>query len=67
MKKNTFTEIKSENLDKLNARLNKEKKELVNLCLDHKTKKIKNTRSIYHKRKDISRILTVINEKRRHS
>lgn len=65
MKKNLLIEIKSENLDKLLERLAKEKKDLTNLYFELKTKKLKNTREIFHKRKDISRILTLINEKRR--
>lgn len=65
MKKNILTEIKTEDLNKLNIRLATEKKELTNLCLDLKIKKLKNTRAVYHKRKDISRILTIINERRR--
>lgn len=65
MKKNLLLEVKSENLDKLMERLSKEKKELTSLNLELKTKKLKDIRKIFHKRKDISQILTVIGEKRR--
>lgn len=65
MKKNIFAEIKTEQVDKLEARLLKEQKELSNLRLEISVKKLKDTRKIFHKRKDISKILTVLNEKRR--
>lgn len=65
MKKNLLLEVKSENLDKLQERLAKEKKELTGLYLEVKTKKLKDVRKIFHKRKDISQILTLINQKRR--
>lgn len=63
MKKNDLHELRSETLDKLKARLLKEKKELINLSLEAKTKKIKDVRKIFHKRKDIAAILTIIAEK----
>lgn len=65
MKKNLLSEVKSENLDKLLSRLAKEKKELVDLYLELKTKKLKDVRKIFHKRRNISQILTVVGEKRR--
>lgn len=65
MKKNLLSEVKSENLDKLLSRLAKEKKELVDLYLELKTKKLKDVRKIFHKRRNISQIITVIGEKRR--
>ncbi len=64
MKKSVITEIKNENVDKLISRLNSEKKELSQMYLDLKVNKLKNTRSIFHKRKLMSRILTILNEKR---
>lgn len=42
----------------------KEKRDaLVNLRLDNKLNKLKNTRSIFNTRKDIKRILTLIRER----
>lgn len=64
MKKTILTEIKSEDLAKLTARLNKEQKEFSELYLQLKINKLKNIRELFHKRKLISRILTIINEKR---
>ncbi len=64
MKKNILLEVKNEDINKLEARLQKEKKELSSLYLELETKKLKDTRKIFHKRKDISRILTIINEKK---
>lgn len=63
MKKSDLQQLRSETLDKLKARLLKEKKELANLYFEVRTKKIKDTRKIFHKRKDIGRILTIIAEK----
>ena len=63
MKKDKLTEIKSEDLVKLKQRLLKEKQELTDLYLKLKINKLKNTRQIFHKRKDISQILTIINQK----
>lgn len=65
MKKNALQEVRAETVDKLVARLTKEKKELTNLYLELRTKKLKDLRKIFHKRKDISQILTILSEKRR--
>lgn len=65
MKKNLLNQLRSETLENLLTRLSQEKKELANLYVELTTKKLKNTRKIFHKRKDISQILTLINEKRR--
>jgi len=65
MKKNTLQEVRAETVDKLVVRLTKEKKELTNLYLELRTKKLKDLRKIFHKRKDISQILTILSEKRR--
>lgn len=64
MKQSQLTEIKDNSLDKLVSRLNSEKKELAEMYLNLKVNKLKNTRGIFHKRKLISKILTIINEKR---
>lgn len=65
MKKNALLEIRAETVDKLVSRLAKEKKELADLYLEMSIKKIKNPRSLFHKRKDISQIMTVLNEKKK--
>ncbi len=65
MKKNVLTELRSESLSKLLEKLNQAKKELTELYLNLRIGKLKNTRSLFHKRKDISQLLTIIEEKRR--
>lgn len=65
MKKNQLAEIKTEDAAKLKQRLLKEKQELVDLYLKLKTNKLKNSREVFHKRKTISQILTVINQNKK--
>ncbi len=65
MKRNDFKEIKSVDVTELDKLFIKNKNELNNLYIEHKMGKLKNTRNIFLKRKDIARILTLISEKRR--
>jgi large subunit ribosomal protein L29 len=43
--------------------LSEKKSELLNLKLDNKQNKLKNTRSVFNTRKDIARVLTLIRER----
>ncbi len=62
MKKNMNDLIaKDEKELKEMAKLKKD--ELLNLVLDNKMNKLKNPRTIFHTRKEIARILTVLREK----
>lgn len=56
-------EIAGKDIKELKELLKEKKSELFNLELDNKQNKLKNTRSIFNTRKDISRILTLIREK----
>jgi large subunit ribosomal protein L29 len=49
--------------EELKELLKEKRQELNNLKLDNKLNKLKNTRSIFNTRKDISRILTLIKER----
>ena len=57
-------EITGKNENELKEMLKKKKSELTDLMLDNKQNKLKNTRSIFNTRKDISKILTIIGEKK---
>lgn len=56
-------EISGKNEKELKDLLKEKRDALVNLKLDNKQNKLKNTRSIFNTRKDIRRILTLIREK----
>lgn len=64
MKKNALVELRSETALSLKEKVAKDKKDLANLYLELNTKKLKDVRKLFHKRKDISQTLTIINEKR---
>lgn len=64
MKKKLLSEIRAETAEIILARISKEKKELAELYLDLSMKKLKDTRKIFHKKKDISQMLTIVSEKR---
>lgn len=63
MKKNQIKDLKTKKKDELIKMLVDNKGELFTLRLDNATKKLKNTRTIFHKRQDIARILTALKEK----
>ena len=56
----TKNEIKIKEIGELRVDLKKGKADLVDLRLDHSQFKLKNTRQIFTKRKEIARILTMI-------
>lgn len=63
MKKNQVKELRGKKKEELIRLLQDSKNELVTLRLDNATRKLKNTRAIFHKRKDIAKILTTMKEK----
>ena len=64
MKKKDIQELHSKEAGELVALLKKAKEELFNFRMDHSMKKLKNTKSLFNKKKDIARILTVLSEKK---
>jgi len=56
-------DISGKSVKELKDLLKEKRDELSNLKLDNKQNKLKNTRSIFNTRKDVSRILTLIREK----
>lgn len=63
MKAKEKKNIKEKSLEELKALLNEARKALFQLKLEKSQNKLKNTRSIFLKRKEIARILTEINWK----
>ncbi len=63
MKKEEIREIREKTLSELKKEINKRLKELFGLRMDKKMNKLKNKRVIYHKRKEIAMIKTIIREK----
>ena len=56
-------EISGKNDKELKDLLKEKRDAFINLKLDNKQNKLKNTRSIFNTRKDIKRILTLIRER----
>lgn len=63
MKLKTKKEISGKNLKELSKMLEDTRSELLDLNLDKQQNKLKNTRAIFWKRKEIAVILTTINKK----
>ena len=63
MAKAQKTEIKEKTIEALKKDVAEARKELFNLNLDNRTRKLKNTRSIFLKRKEIARMLTAMKAK----
>lgn len=61
--KKDLKEISQKTEKELEELFNTKKEDLLNLKLDNKQNKLKNTRSIFNTRKEIARILTLIKEK----
>lgn len=62
--KKDLREIANKSEKELMDLLKTKREELFNLVIDNKQNKLKNTRSIFNSRKEIARILTLINEKK---
>lgn len=63
MKKNEFVIIKGLDIKELRIKLKVFKKEIADLTMDKNMKKLKDLKSIDKKRKELARVLTVLNQK----
>lgn len=63
MKKDKKIELAGKKTDELLKLLHDAKNTLFSMRLDHVQQKLKNTRSLFHKRKEIARIITKMREK----
>ncbi len=63
MKKTASKDLEQKNAQELMSLLKTDREELAQLTLDKNTGKLKNLRSIFHKKKEIARILTTIRQK----
>lgn len=63
MAKKQKTDITEKSVDALKQDVEEAKKELFTLHLDNQMRKLKNTRSIFLKRKEVARILTAMKMK----
>ncbi|MBI2074391.1 MAG: 50S ribosomal protein L29 [Candidatus Levybacteria bacterium] len=63
MKTKVKKELHTKTIEELKSLVNQTREELSNLKLEKVRKKLKNTSSILQKRKDMARILTILNEK----
>ncbi len=63
MKKNDFAEVKKLDIKTLQQRVKKLREEIMDLSFDKKTGKLKNSKSIKIKRRDLAQILTVTSQK----
>lgn len=63
MKKNELKQLAAFSTKELVEKAKQLKKEIANLTLDKNMKKLKDTKSIFKKRKDLARVLTVLKQK----
>lgn len=63
MKKNDFKEIKTLSLKVLSEKIKQAKKDVADLILDKNTKKLKDVKVIFKKRKEIAKMMTILNQK----
>lgn len=63
MKKNDFLQIKGLDIKELKVKTKAFKKEIADLSLDKNMKKLKDLKQVGKKKKDLARILTVIQQK----
>lgn len=63
MKKSLIKEWRSKNIEELKKILSSQREDLVRILIDLKSKKLKNTAVVGNKKKIISVISTLINEK----
>ncbi|MFH1832658.1 MAG: 50S ribosomal protein L29 [Candidatus Levyibacteriota bacterium] len=64
MKTKAKKELHTKTIPELKARFLELKNELFQLKLDKFQKKLKNLRSVFEKRKEVARILTILEEKK---
>lgn len=63
MKKNELIQIKGLSIKELKDKAKSLKDEIANLSLDKNMKKLKDTKSVFKKRKDLAQVLTVLRQK----
>ncbi|MBI2040010.1 50S ribosomal protein L29 [Candidatus Microgenomates bacterium] len=63
MKKNELNLLKGLSIKELVKKANDLRKEISSLIIDKNMKKLKDTKSVFKKRKDLARVLTVIRQK----
>lgn len=63
MKSKERKELQERTIEDLGVLLTQAKDELITLYLDKKRGKVKNTSSLLHKRKDLARLYTILQEK----
>lgn len=63
MKKNEFNQVKGLSIKELVDKAKQIKKEIAGLTLDKNMNKLKDLKSIFKKKKDLARVLTVIRQK----
>lgn len=63
MKRGEFTQIKGLSAKELVDRVRQLKKEIADLTIDKNMKKLKDTKAVFKKRKDLAQVLTVLQQK----
>ena len=63
MKKNEFVQIKALSIKELAIKAKDLRQEISNLIIDLNMKKLKDTKSVFKKRKDLAQVLTVLRQK----
>jgi len=63
MKKTEMTEIKKLDIKELRERAKRLEKEIADLTLDKNMKKMKDTKMIHKKKKDLAQVFTVLRQK----
>lgn len=63
MKRTEFTQIKGLSVLELASKAKSIRKEIADLIIDNNMKKLKDTRLVFKKRKDLAQVLTVIRQK----
>lgn len=63
MKRNDFAEIKNMDVKSLLTKAKGLKEEIVSLTMDKNMKKLKDTKAIFKKKKDLAQVLTIARQK----
>lgn len=63
MKKNQLKEIKALEIGALKQNVKEARQELADLIMDKNMKKLKDVKSVFKKRKDIAKLLTIMRQK----
>ena len=63
MKRTEFTQIKGLSVLELASKAKSIRKEIADLIIDNNMKKLKDTKLVFKKRKDLAQVLTVIRQK----